>query len=86
MGLQRMIVMHMLDVPPSNDKVFENKDGEVTKIHGCSVAYGGPEKVVKAYEWSRSSRAFREDSISGNMVKPSGFLSVDMIVVLELGN
>jgi hypothetical protein len=84
-GDARKVLVHMLSVP-RNDKIFDNKAGEVSKVHGCSVSYAGPEKVVKAWELSPFIEGFcRELPIGGQSVKPSDF-HLWTLIVLELGD
>jgi hypothetical protein len=84
-GAAKKVVVHLLAVPRS-DRIFGNKDGEVSRVRGCSVTYAGPEAVVKAYELSPFLEGFcRELPVTGKSVQPSDFQLWTM-VVLELGD
>jgi hypothetical protein len=81
----KKVVVHLLG-SPQNDRIFENKTGEVRKVKTCRVTYNGPEKVVKAYELSPFVEGERRElTVDGQSVKTSDFYLWDM-VVLELGN
>lgn len=83
-GETKKIVLHLLS-PPKNDRIYANKDGEVAKVHGCSITYAGPEKVTKAYELSPFIEGFsRELPVKGKSVNPSDFY-LWKTIVLELG-
>jgi hypothetical protein len=84
-GGTKKIVMHLLSAPRS-DKIYANKDGEVTKVRGCSITYTGPENITKAYELSPFVEGYcRELPVNGKSVKPSDFY-LWKTIVLELGN
>jgi len=84
-GPDRKVVVHLLSVP-RNDKIGENLDGEVSKVHDVSVTYTGSESVGNAYELSPFIEGFcREIPVNGKAARPSDFY-LWTVVVLELGD
>jgi hypothetical protein len=81
-GRERVLV-HLLSAP-TQDKIQDNKDGQVRKITGASVTYQGPGAIAKAWELSPYMEGWvRPLTPQGKTVKPSDFY-LWKIIVLEL--
>jgi len=77
------IVAHLLGVP-RDDRIFENRQGQVSKLRRVRVRYTGPGKVPRAWELSPFIEGFqRAIPVVGNAARPADFY-LWTVVVLEL--